>query len=81
MLTNFCFNSSSSACQKLLKGLSQLDHGLPVTEYRRDNLGNSGRGGGTQYKRPRGGGDVLSTWVAKSASWYMNDPLCNAFGI
>ena len=31
------------------------------------------RGGGTQYKRPYG--DVPPTWVAKSASWYMNDPL------
>ena len=36
--------------------------------------------GGTQYKRPYG--DVLPTWAAKSASWYMNDPLKNAkFGI
>ena len=29
--------------------------------------------GGTQYKRPYG--DVPQTWVAKSASWYMNDLL------
>ena len=29
--------------------------------------------GGTQYKRPYG--DVSPTWVAKSASWYLNDPL------
>ena len=28
--------------------------------------------GDTQYKRPYG--DVPPTWVAKSASWYMNDP-------
>ena len=36
--------------------------------------------GGTQYKRSYG--DVLPTWVAKSASWYMNDPIQNAkFGI
>ena len=28
--------------------------------------------GGSQYKRPYG--DVPPTWVAKSASWYMNDP-------
>ena len=32
--------------------------------------------GGTQYKRPYG--DVPPTWVAKSASWYINDPLWNA---
>ena len=30
-------------------------------------------GGGTQYKRLYG--DVPPTWVAKSASWYLNDPL------
>ena len=36
--------------------------------------------GGTQYKRPNM--DVLPTLVAKSASWYINDPLCYAkFGI
>ena len=29
--------------------------------------------GFSQYKRPYR--DVLSTWVAKSAPWYMNDPL------
>ena len=29
--------------------------------------------GGTQYKRLYG--DVPPTWVAKSASWYINDPL------
>ena len=33
------------------------------------------QGEGTQYKRPYG--DVPPTWVAKSASWYMNDPLFN----
>ena len=31
------------------------------------------RGVGIQYKRPYK--DVPPTWVAKSASWYMNDPL------
>ena len=36
--------------------------------------------GGTQYKRPYG--DMPPTWVAKSASWYLNDPLKSAkFGI
>ena len=36
--------------------------------------------GGTLYKRPYG--DVPPTWVAKSASWYISDPLQNAkFGI
>ena len=36
--------------------------------------------GGTQYKRPYG--NVLQTWIAKSASWYINDPLFYAkFGI
>ena len=36
--------------------------------------------GSTQYKRPYR--DVPPTWVAKSASWYLNDPLKNAkFGI
>ena len=33
-------------------------------------------GGGTQYRRPYG--DVPQTWVAKSAFWYMNDPLFDA---
>ena len=28
-------------------------------------------GGDTQYRRPYG--DVPPTWVAKSATWYMND--------
>ena len=31
------------------------------------------RDGGTQYERPYR--DMLPTWVAKSAFWYMNDPL------
>ena len=31
------------------------------------------QGGGTQYKRPYG--NVPPTQVAKSASWYVNDPL------
>ena len=36
--------------------------------------------GSSQYKRPYR--DVPPTWVAKSTSWYMNDPLQNAkFGI
>ena len=35
------------------------------------------RGGGTQYKRPYG--DVPPTWVAKSASWYINDPLLDSY--
>ena len=30
-------------------------------------------GGGTQNKRPNG--DVPPTWVIKSNSWYMNDPV------
>ena len=46
------------------------------------NLERCGQGGGrgTQYKRPYE--NVPPIWVAKSASWYMNDPLWNAeFGV
>ena len=43
-----------------------------VTKDNRDPVGGGG-GGGCQYKRPHG--DMLPTRVAKSASWYMNDPL------
>ena len=37
------------------------------------NAKEEARGGGTQYKRPYG--DVPPTLVAKSAFWYMNNPL------
>ena len=38
-----------------------------------DVKGDRPRGWGTQYRRSYG--DVPPTWIAKSVSWYMNDPL------
>ena len=49
--------------------MKEIRHLKNMKKKRNMNTG----AGGTQYKRPCG--DMLPTWVGKSASWYMNDPL------
>ena len=45
----------------------------------KNNFAEINAGRGTQYKRPYIDGDMPPTWVAKSASWYMNGSIFQIF--